>query len=440
MKYLKSSKFLIGLLALSIALGPYARVVAQTPKGAVDPGRRAVFRQNLEEARGGSVKAMTEVGWSYFDGDGTIKSNSEALRWWNQASAMGDLDARNGLGVYLVREPGAGNAEKGVDIFKELAEKKYAPAMRNLGACYEEGRGIEKNLTQALTWYTKAADAGNAPAMLRVGWYYHEGISVKKDAARAFGYFEKAAKAGLIEAADTVGQCHEFGDGTKIDLNKARVCYEKSVEAKYPPAYRNLGRLYLYGSGVTADSTRAFKLFREAMNLNYGQVGYELGYCLERGLGTQQDVISAQMAYLTGQQSGDARCELALARIKPACDLIYDARYRKLKEESEREAKIAMERQLASARAAQAKEDREREEPRMMGKFIMGVVGEALRAGAASSAAADNLDHAGDNSEKCMACGGTGSTPQQRKNYVSGEMETLWLDCAACRGTGRVSN
>jgi TPR repeat protein len=33
--------------------------------------------------------------------------------------------------------------------------------MKNLGACYEYGRGVEKNDAEAVKWYKKAAAAGN---------------------------------------------------------------------------------------------------------------------------------------------------------------------------------------------------------------------------------------------------------------------------------------
>lgn len=47
-----------------------------------------------------------------------------------------------------------------VQQYREAANQGHAYAQYNLGHCYECGRGVEKNLSEAKKWYQKAADLG----------------------------------------------------------------------------------------------------------------------------------------------------------------------------------------------------------------------------------------------------------------------------------------
>ena len=48
--------------------------------------------------------------------------------------------------------------------FTKAAEQGDADAQCNLGMCYEDGDGVEKDLQKAIEWYTKAANQGNTNA------------------------------------------------------------------------------------------------------------------------------------------------------------------------------------------------------------------------------------------------------------------------------------
>ena len=41
----------------------------------------------------------------------------------------------------------------------------HATAQMSLGACYEDGEGVEKDLNKAIEWYTLAAKQGNEDAI-----------------------------------------------------------------------------------------------------------------------------------------------------------------------------------------------------------------------------------------------------------------------------------
>ena len=54
--------------------------------------------------------------------------------------------------------------------YKAKAEQGDAEAQFNLGFCYEDGRGVEKDYSHAVKWYRKAAEQNYAPAQLNLGY------------------------------------------------------------------------------------------------------------------------------------------------------------------------------------------------------------------------------------------------------------------------------
>ena len=51
-----------------------------------------------------------------------------------------------------------------INKLKKLACNGYADAQIKLGDCYYWGHGIEKDRTEAMIWYGKAADNGSEEA------------------------------------------------------------------------------------------------------------------------------------------------------------------------------------------------------------------------------------------------------------------------------------
>ena len=45
--------------------------------------------------------------------------------------------------------------------FLKSAQQEYAPAQYNVGMCYKNGEGVEKNLSEAIKWFKKASEQGH---------------------------------------------------------------------------------------------------------------------------------------------------------------------------------------------------------------------------------------------------------------------------------------
>ena len=66
-----------------------------------------------------------------------------------------------------------------VEWFQKAADQEYPRAMMLLGECYENGYGIEKDVTKAVELYTKAHEAGHPPATCSLGLCYEVGTGVE---------------------------------------------------------------------------------------------------------------------------------------------------------------------------------------------------------------------------------------------------------------------
>lgn len=64
----------------------------------------------------------------------------------------------------------------------------------NIGAIYEEGRGIKQNYRQAYRWYYKSGKMGLASAQYKVGMMLIEGKGVKENYKKGLAWIQEAAK------------------------------------------------------------------------------------------------------------------------------------------------------------------------------------------------------------------------------------------------------
>lgn len=85
-------------------------------------------------------------------------------------------------------------------MFQMAADEGYARALSALGACYEEGVGVEKSDEKAFECYTAAARLGVVDAMVRVAVFYDLGKGpVETDLIRANQIFAVASDRGDAE-------------------------------------------------------------------------------------------------------------------------------------------------------------------------------------------------------------------------------------------------
>ena len=67
------------------------------------------------------------------------------------------------------------DAKKKAAEYRVAAEKGDAESQLNLGVCYFNGNGVEKDLAEAVKWYRKAAEQGLKEAQYQLAQCYENG-------------------------------------------------------------------------------------------------------------------------------------------------------------------------------------------------------------------------------------------------------------------------
>ena len=89
------------------------------------------------------------------------------------------------------------------DVFAKPSPASQATTdIVELAARFENGEGVDRDFSRALTLYCQAADQGDAKASLSLGWMYLNGRGVAIDDGIAVRWFKIAANRGIPQATN----------------------------------------------------------------------------------------------------------------------------------------------------------------------------------------------------------------------------------------------
>ena len=78
--------------------------------------------------------------------------------------------------------------------------------MFNLGLCYDYGKGLQKDVAEAVKWYAKAAEKGYASAQSNLGFAFEKGLGVPKNEKEAMRWYVKAAEQKVAKTLNYLGK------------------------------------------------------------------------------------------------------------------------------------------------------------------------------------------------------------------------------------------
>lgn len=272
----------------------------------------------------------------YATADGMKNHAEKAAQCFLKAAICKNVDSVINLGLCYAEGFGVErNLEKAVKCYR-IAAKESTIAKIALAICYAEGVWVEKDmvksedllkdvwLTSALmseswceyywnpaevkTWIHKAAELVSAKQQYWLGFEY--GV---KDEAEAVKWYRKAAERGCIDAQLSLGGIYDAGKGVVKDEAEAVKWYRKAAEQGDAGAQSRIGNHYLNGTGVEEDEVEAVKWFCKAAEQDdaYGQVS--LGKCYLCGRGVKKDESEAVKLFREAAEQGDASAQTFLA-------------------------------------------------------------------------------------------------------------------------------
>ena len=160
-------------------------------------------------------RTTPNLGLMYAKGEGVLKDDAEAVRWWlpsraspapSSTSVSCTPRARAFSRTTPKRCAGSGWLPSRVD----------ADAQFNLGLMYAAGEGILKDEAEAVRWFRLAAEQGVASAQFNLGLMYAKGEGVLKDSVLAHMWFNIAGANGYARA-------RKLRDSLERDMTRAEV-------------------------------------------------------------------------------------------------------------------------------------------------------------------------------------------------------------------------
>ncbi|PKP78271.1 MAG: hypothetical protein CVT81_04815 [Alphaproteobacteria bacterium HGW-Alphaproteobacteria-3] len=172
---------------------------------------------------------------------------------------------------------GAPNEASGEDLYQRgfypeamaewgraVDEKQDAGAAFQLAEAYFDAAVVERNMEEAVKYYTIGAEWGDARAQADLGTLFDKGWGVPQDLAGAAKWYEAAARQGHPSAQYNIAVMYEEGAGVEADKVKAYMYYQLAIEGGFPKfateALENLSATMTPGEIKEATGmARAFK-------------------------------------------------------------------------------------------------------------------------------------------------------------------------------------
>lgn len=229
------------------------------------------------------------------------------LRTLERLSEKGDAIATNTIGT--IKE-----SETQVEYYKKAIEQGYFLSEFNLGECYYNGDGVEKDLTLAAKWYEKAAERGHKFAQNSIGDCYYYGNGVEENNEKAVYWYKKAAESGVADACESLAKCYSNGYGVKQDYQKSIEWRRKGAELGAIWSIANLGWHYRYGKGVDQDYQTALEWYKKASELGNAYAQKNLADLYYNGYGVDVDYHEAAKWYLKAAEGGNSDAQESIAK------------------------------------------------------------------------------------------------------------------------------
>ena len=225
------------------------------------------------EAEKGNVLAQSLLGTMYYYGRGTKQNINEAIAWYRKAADQGSAKSQFNLAMAYWEGNGVpkDNAQT-LNWMRKAAVQNYPQAREIVARMEREGLGTKPKQfdSSEVERNRKAAEAGDKDAQFTVGWYYEDGVGVNQDISQAIDWYRKAAEAGHVLAQLQLGIIHDYArGGAQQDDEEAVKWYRRAAEGGNAQAQYNVGVMYELGRGVEKNEAESDNWIRKAIANGY---------------------------------------------------------------------------------------------------------------------------------------------------------------------------
>jgi TPR repeat protein len=189
------------------------------------------------------------------------------------------------------------------------AQNGNPAAQARVGLMYANGDGLGRDSTKAVSFFTRAAEAGFFDAQYCLGLAYDKGRGVQVDEAKARSWYEAAARNGSASAQCNLGVLYL----RQNDLVSAAYWFLKAAAHKQDEALDNL-KWFVEHKNLVRSDRDLIPHYRDAATRGEIDAQYLLAWCYEQGVGIQADLYEAAAWYKRAAKGGHMLAHDAVAR------------------------------------------------------------------------------------------------------------------------------
>jgi TPR repeat protein len=264
-------------------------------------GKQEAFHWYELAAKQGLVEAQAQTAQHYFEGNGVAKNEGEAEKWLRKAAENGHPQSAFKFAEITFAKAKTDKSNKSVEEglvwMRKAADLGYGEAQFNMGSLSLFGPYMPQDLSEAASWWKKAAASGNTEAQSFISEEFHRNQPTGPYMdQRLVMLYIKATEKGDAEAEWEIGRAYANGSGViKENKSEAANWFRKAADKGHVTAQCNLADAYLAGEGVEKNPAIAFELFEQAANRGRTYAQISLAHCFEDGVGCKTDLIAALM-------------------------------------------------------------------------------------------------------------------------------------------------
>lgn len=304
----------------------------------------------LKAAEKNDSRAQYYLGLCYENGFGVQKSLTDAYSYYKTSADNGNKAAYYNLADFLYYGKGVEkDYSAAYNWCRKSADSNDDNAYFLLGEMYYLGQGVKRNYKEAFKCFDKAKETDNRVALVRIGNCFQLGHGTKKDEEEAVRCYKQAAEQGCSDAQYYLALCHEQGIGIEKNPTMAYNLYKKAADAENLNAIKALGFCFSEGIGVNKDSIKAaikiqnyidlggelqkedvnktiriivnilkenenhkeldcvIKILKKCIEYENAEAMMIMGFCLNNGIGVQQDRDQANKLFNKALNSAKGR-------------------------------------------------------------------------------------------------------------------------------------
>lgn len=274
----------------------YAVGVPENPQEAI--------RNFIQASEAGNGQAMIEMALVYeYEYGGYAFDAQKAMEYMTKAAEQGYSYAQYKVGYYWYYGLLEQDIQKGKEWFEKSYESGYPHSAIMLGNYYLYNHGGEKDYAKAFDYYKFAQERDVLTEGL--GICYEFGFGVDENETEAIKYYTLAAEKENTASMYRLGLCYKYGIGTAENLSESYNWFVKAAENEHFNAQYEVAMMLLDGKGVAQDEERAVQMLMKIAEEDHDSAQFELGNCYLTGRGVQEDDVQAMVWYQRAADNGN---------------------------------------------------------------------------------------------------------------------------------------